>query len=235
MDLSIILPAYNEELVIESTIEKIIEYLKNRYFSYELIVVNDGSVDQTGKIVKSLNLPVLRLIEHEKNLGKGAAVKSGMLMAKGENLLFLDADYSTTIDNLAIFLSILKENQADIVIASRALKNSQINIHQCKIKENIGKIGNKLIKQFLLKGIEDTQCGFKLFNRRCLELFKKQKINGWGFDFEILYLAQKLGYKICQAPVVWSCQPDSKVTVLSYFKTLGELFLIKYNILFKKY
>jgi len=117
MDLSIILPAYNEALVIESTIEKIIEYLKNRYFSYELIVVNDGSVDQTGKIVKSLNLPVLRLIEHEKNLGKGAAVKSGMLMAKGENLLFLDADYSTTIDNLAIFLSILKENQADIVIS----------------------------------------------------------------------------------------------------------------------
>jgi len=234
MDLSVILPAYNEEEVIKSTILKIVEFFKNQALTYEIIVVNDGSTDKTAKIVLELNYPNVRLINQE-NLGKGGAVRTGMLASQGDYLLFLDADYSTSINNLTKFLATIKNQQADVVIASRALADSIVDVHQNKIKEYLGKIGNQLIRLLLIKGINDTQCGFKLFNRKCLELFKKQKVFGWGFDFEILFLAQKFGYKIVQLPVIWQDKPDSKVKINGYLKTFKDLLLIKYFDLLNKY
>ena len=235
MDLSVILPAFNEAEVIQPTIRKIVQFLENKSLTYELIVVDDGSTDQTAERVLALPLPGLKLLKHQANLGKGAAVQTGMLAATGGYLLFLDADYSTAIDNLDRFLEVLKQSGADIVIASRALPDSVVGVHQIKIKENLGRLGNWLIRFFLVKGIRDTQCGFKLYRRRCLSLFRKQKIKKWGFDFEILFLAQKQNYKIVELPVVWQNQPDSKVKLVSYAQTLGELFLIKYNDLLNKY
>lgn len=235
MNLSIIVPAYNEAEVIQSTLKKISEFLNNQPMTYEIIVVNDGSTDATADKVRELNFNNLVLLENGKNLGKGAAVKKGVLVAQGDYLLFLDADYSTAIDNLPKFLDLLISQKADLVIASRALAESVVKIHQSRLKEVVGKLGNWPIRLFLVKGIKDTQCGFKLFKRSCLPLFKLQRLNGFGFDFEILFLAQKFGYKIVEAPVIWTNRSISRVKFIDYFKTLGELLTVAFNNLTNKY
>lgn len=235
MDLSVIVPAYNEEAFIQSTLKKIDEFLKNQPIAYEIIVVNDGSADATSAKIRELNLNNLALLEAQENLGKGAAIKKGMLAASGDYLLFLDADYSTAIDNFPKFLDLLISQGADIVIASRALPESVVKVHQSRLKEIVGKLGNLLTRLFFVKGIKDTQCGFKLFKRNCLLLFKLQRLSGWGFDFELLFLAQKFRFKIVEAPVVWANRHSSRVKLTGYLKTLLELFLIAFNNFTNKY
>jgi dolichyl-phosphate beta-glucosyltransferase len=235
MDLSLVLPVYNEEKVIGETLLSVSSFLKSHNFDYEIILVNDGSQDNSFEVVKKLDLPGLVILDNSKNLGKGAAVRKGMLAAQGRFLLFMDADNSTTIDNLPVFWKELEENRADIAIASRALKSSRVNVHQRKIKENLGKLGNLLVRWLLVKGIKDTQCGFKLFRNDCQKLFRRQKLNRWGFDFEILFLARKSGFRIVELPVVWTNNPDSKVRPIDYFGTLKELLTIIYNNLTGKY
>lgn len=235
MDLTIILPAYNEEKIIGTTIRRINNFLQSQNLSFEIIVVNDGSTDQTAKVVSQLNLTNLVLLKNEKNQGKGAAVKKGALASRGELILFLDADYSTSIENLPSFIDLMQKNKADIVIASRALPSSVISVPQSKLKEILGKLGNLPIRFFLVKGIKDTQCGFKLFKRDCLRLFNLQRLKRWGFDFELLFLAQKYSYKILELPVVWTNNPYSRVKFFDYFRTLTELLSVRYNNLMRKY
>jgi dolichyl-phosphate beta-glucosyltransferase len=235
MDLSVILPAYNEEKNIIGTLTELDNFLKDQFLNYEIIIVDDGSSDKSNSLIKSFNGGSCILLENPQNLGKGAAVKRGMLSAKGDLILFMDADNSTTIANLPDFIKAIGNNDFDIVIASRALSESDIKLHQPKFKEYLGKMGNLLIRLLLVPRISDTQCGFKLFKKECLKLFKLQRLSRWGFDFEILFLAKKFNFKIKEMPVSWTNNFDTKVRSSDYLGTLKELILVLYNNLTGKY
>lgn len=224
--ISIVVPAYNEEERIGSTLKKIIEYGKRQKLDLEIIVVDDGSTDQTRKVLNSFGAS-LKVKRHPKRQGKGAAVRTGILTASLPYILFCDADLSTPIEELDHFLPYL--DNFDIVIGSRAKEGAKVAIHQAYWKEFLGRLGNKLIQGFLLPGILDTQCGFKLFKENSKPLFEKQTLWGWSFDFEILYLAKKQGFKIKELPVVWRNDRRSKVKPFDYFITLTDLLKIKIN------
>ncbi|MEW6096774.1 MAG: glycosyltransferase [bacterium] len=212
--LSIVIPAFNEELRIKETLCKIVEYIKTKDYSYEIIVVDDGSIDRTVEVVKftaeSLKESIT-IIKNERNIGKGGAVKNGILKAKGEFILFSDADLSTPISELDKLLPLV-EGEYDIAIGSRALPESDIKLHQPWYRENMGRIFNLFVRLIAVRGIKDTQCGFKCFKGSIAkEVSSKQYINRFGFDVEILFIAKKLGYKIKEVPIKWINSPHSRV------------------------
>lgn len=226
MELSIVIPAYNEAERLPATLAAIATYLSTTQLSSEVIVVDDGSTDDTVKIVQQNPLPV-RLIQQAKNMGKGAAVRTGMTAAEGEWRYLCDADLSTPIDDLEKLWS--RRHEADIILGSRRVHGAHIEKHQSWWKEWLGRGGNWLIQLFIAPGIHDTQCGFKLFSRHTAPLFTLQRINRWGYDFEILYLARMRGLKILEVPVRWTNDIRSKVKSGDYLKTLAELVTIFFN------
>jgi dolichyl-phosphate beta-glucosyltransferase len=228
MYLSVIVPVYNEAAVIKETLRKIDNYLKSKNWLSEIIVVNDGSSDGSLTEINQFKLGNLKVISFKENQGKGAAVKAGLLAAGGELLLFLDADYSTAIDELDNFLPAIDEGY-DIVIGSRAVAGAKIIVAQPKTKEWLGRLGNKLIQWLALPGIKDTQCGFKLFTKRFQPYFKKQTIKRWSFDFELLFIARKYNFRILEMPVNWTNDPFSKVKLWDYPKTFFGLIKIRLN------
>ena len=235
--LSVIIPAYNEENRIKNTLLEIDKFLTTQDYNYEIIVVNDGSCDGTVELVKNLqkNISRLKIISNQKNYGKGYAVKQGILKTHGKFRLFMDADNATDIKQIQNFFPFFQKGY-EIVIGSRDLQNSQIKKHQPFYKEMLGDIGNFLIQILVISGIRDTQCGFKCFSAKFAEdVFPKLKINRWGFDIEILILAQKKGYRIKTVPVIWTNDINSKVTLSAYLGTLKELLQIKWNIIKGKY
>jgi dolichyl-phosphate beta-glucosyltransferase len=237
MYLSIIVPAYNEEKRIGKTIFAINEYLQKQNYSYEIIVSDDGSKDGTVELVKNLGEKIenLRVIDNKENHGKGYVVRQGIMQAKGEYRLFMDADNATTVDQVENLLPFFK-NGYDVVIGDRDLKESKIEKHQPRFKEILGDMGNILIQSLAVPGIKDTQCGFKCFSKKFAEnIFPKLKVDRWGFDIEILALARKFGYKIKTVPVVWINDEESKVSMSGYINTLKELFQIKWNLISGKY
>lgn len=210
MEISIVIPAYNEEERLPNTLETIIDYFEKFHKEYEIIVVDDGSSDHTVGIAQQYN-PRAKLYKLPKNLGKGAAVRAGVEQAKGDFILFTDADLSTPITEFPKLYSALEEN-SDIAIGSRAIDSSLIKLHQPLYRELMGKTFNKIVQFLVLKGIKDTQCGFKLFkNSVAKEIFSQAKIDGFGFDVEILYLARKKNYKIAEIPVEWHNDKKSKI------------------------
>ncbi len=226
MKLSVIIPAYNEEKNILTTLAKVIAYLNLTGLDWEVLVVDDGSSDKTFSLVAA-NFPgQVKLLRHLNNQGKGAAVRSGALAALGEAILFLDADYSTEITELDNFLPQLKAG-GDLIIGSRALPASRIIKKQFWLKIFLGQAGNGLIQLLLGLPVKDSQCGFKLFSKKALMIFSKQKINRWGFDFELLFLAKKYGLAVAELPVTWTNQPASRVRTRDYFKTLVDLIKLK--------
>ena len=238
MHLSVIIPAYNEEKRIKATLLDIDKYLKKQTYSYEIIVVSDGSTDNTVSLVKGLKPQVLnlRIIDNKKNHGKGYVVRQGMLEAGGDYRLFMDADNSTTIHHLDKFWPYIKQSY-DIVIGSIEIKGAEIKEEAAWYRRILGKY-SKYIIRFLagLWEIHDTQRGFKLFTAQAAEsIFSRQTIMAWGFDIEILVLAKKMGFKIKEVPIKWNNPSGSKVTLKSYIKTLKDLLQIKYNIITKKY
>lgn len=224
MYLSVIIPCYNEAQIIGSTLQKVGYFLKEKQWESEIIVVDDGSIDGTAEVARKFGFKVLL---NGKNRGKGYSVKRGAEEAQGELILFLDADLSTPIEEIDKLLPYAKDY--DVIIGSRVIAGADVERYQPWHKVIGGKIGNQIIKIFLGLNIRDTQCGFKLFKRSALEVFKKQTIDGWGFDFELLYIAKKLGYKIKEVGVIWFNDPDSKVTFGSYWRTLGEVFRVRRN------
>ncbi|MBI4017071.1 MAG: glycosyltransferase family 2 protein [Candidatus Aenigmarchaeota archaeon] len=227
--LSVIIPAYNEEQRLPSTIKEIKAYLDSKKYDYEIIVVDDGSNDNSVGVVKQLNLSKVKLLVHEINRGKGAAVKTGMLAGKGEYLLFTDADHSTPIEELEKFMQYIK--QYDIIIGSRSIKGAKLEKRQPLYRMFIGKIFNKLVRLITVKGLIDTQCGFKLFTGKCArQIFAKQTLDRWSFDVEILYIARKYGYKILELPVRWVNRRESRVDPLKdSLRMLRDLFVIRWN------
>jgi dolichyl-phosphate beta-glucosyltransferase len=231
MFLSVILPVYNEAKAIKNNLERIINYLQTKDFSWEIICVDDGSKDESPAILKEF--PLITLIINGKNLGKGGAVRRGVLAAHGQWRLFLDADLSTDITELDKFLPFL--NQYQILIGTRQAIETQIVKKQPIYRVFLGRLGNLLIRTFLGYHYKDTLCGFKIFNSDCLDIFAKQTIYGWGFDFELLYLASQKKYKTKEVGVTWQDSAHSNIKLKSYWLTLKELIKIKLNIIKKKY
>ncbi|MFH1769134.1 MAG: dolichyl-phosphate beta-glucosyltransferase [Parcubacteria group bacterium] len=235
MHLSVIIPAFNESKRIVETLHYIDTYLKKQDYDYEIILVDDGSADDTVEVVRNLKIKNLRIIENEENRGKGVVVKQGMLEAKGELRLFMDADNSTTIDQIEALLPHLDKGY-DVVIGSRRVYGAQIEIHQSWIKEFLGKLGNLWIRFWAVSGINDTQAGFKLFTAKSANtIFERITIDRWGLDFEALAIARKHKFKIKEAPIKWSNDERSNVTTGGYIKTLLEAVKVWWNLLTGKY
>jgi len=235
--LSVIMPAYNEEKLIKNTLVEVDGFLSKQGYNYEIIVIDDGSVDETFSILKKLeaSLGNLKIIKNDENRGKGYSIAKGMLFAKGKFRLFMDADNSTTIDQISNFMPHL-ENGYDIAMGDRALKESEIKKSQSLYKKLLGDFGNILIQFIAVSGISDTQCGFKIFSEKSArDIFSKLTIDRWGFDIEILAIAKKMGYKIKAVPVIWKNREETKVRARDYIFTLKELFKIKINLIRKKY
>jgi dolichyl-phosphate beta-glucosyltransferase len=239
MYLSVIIPAYNEEKNIEQTIRSIFNYLKLKNIEHEILVVIDGSTDNTKSIVKSLipEIPTLNLISFKENRGKGYVVKMGMIKAKGDFKLFTDADNSTSIDNIEKMMPYFNKGY-DVVIASIGVTGKQILKGSEPLwRKLFGKLGNLYIRLLVTPGIYDTQRGFKIFTVKAADkIFPKLTIERWGFDVEVLALANKFGFKIKEVPVVWQNNINtSHVKLSAYFQVLLEVLKIKWNLLINKY
>ncbi len=231
---SIIIPAYNEENRIKNTLLIIDDFLRSNDINAEIIVVNDGSRDRTSSVVSDFGEKIknLRLVEHQYNEGKGFAVKAGVDTCTGEYVLFADADNSTPIEELNNLYRNLKENHAQVVIGSRYLPTSNVKIKQPKYRIFLGRLGNLLIRIFLIDNIRDTQCGFKLFTHKAAkEIFYLQRVKRFGFDMEALVIANNFGYKIIEVPVSWFNSVESRVRpIKDAFRTLRDLVYIKLNL-----
>jgi dolichyl-phosphate beta-glucosyltransferase len=228
--ISLIIPCYNEEKRLPKTLEKISDFLRRGSLEWEVIVVDDASTDTTAAVAETFRdkFSNFRVIRLEKNSGKGAAVKTGFLESKGDIVIFSDADLSTPIEESGKILKKIYEGY-DIAIGSRALRRELVRKHASFLREVLGRSANLLIQTVAVKGISDTQCGFKAFKReRVLNIFAEMKINRFAFDIEILFLAQREGLKICEVPVLWFHDEASKVNpIKDTLSSLKDLFKIR--------
>jgi len=216
VELSIIIPAYNEERRITRTLDQILAYLDDQRLEFEVIVVNDGSRDRTveAAAARMAGRPACRVVSLPVNRGKGAAVRRGIQEAAGRHILFSDADLSTPIEELGRLRQAL-EAGADLAIGSRALQQSQILQHQPWYREAMGKTFNLLVRAILGLSLHDTQCGFKCFTREAArKLIRLQQVEGWAFDAELLYLSRRLGMKVVEIPVRWINDTGTKVGIV---------------------
>lgn len=224
--ISIVIPAYNEETRLPATLEAVIEHLAAKNWSpAEVIVVDDGSRDGTARMVQEFGKshPSVRLLRNPGNRGKGYSVRHGMMAAQNEWVLFSDADLSAPIAELEKLMAAVREQDAEVAIGSRALDRSLIKVHQSVFREYSGRVFNLLMRLLIGLPFWDTQCGFKLFRATAArEVFRRQLIDGFGFDAEALFIARKLGYRTIEVPVRWSHAEGTKV---SMFRDSAKMFL----------
>ncbi len=236
--LSIVIPAYNEEKRIGSSLVKIMDYMEQKKVAYELVIADDGSRDNTENVARSVvgSRAALQYLRAETNKGKGNAVKRGMLAAKGAFSLLTDADLSTPIDELDKFVPIMAKPDS-VIIGNRKTKGANVRKHQDLIRENMGKVFTMLTNVILCMWQSDFTCGFKVFGHSARErIFKAAIIDRWGYDAELLFLARRYGYTIKEVPVVWDNSEATKVNLLlDTLRTFKELFEIRMNGLRGKY
>lgn len=229
--ISMIIAAFNEENRIRGSLLKLDRYMSGGGSDYEIIVVDDGSTDQTSRLVTELSADIanLRLLRYETNMGKGHALRTGVLSSRGDYVLLSDADMSTPIEEMSRLLQLIAHDRCDIAIGSRALAMSRIIRKQPWWRRGMGKIFNRIVRFVIMDDFRDTQCGFKLFSGEAArKLFGAAKINRFAFDVEILALAKKNEYRIAEVPVRWKNAPGSKVNpFFDSFQMLYDLFRIR--------
>jgi dolichyl-phosphate beta-glucosyltransferase len=229
-DLSIVVPAYNEQERLGRTIGSYLEYCRARRLAVELLVVDDGSLDATSALVESLSgeYPELRLIRLAENRGKGYAVRTGVVNARGRLVLFADADAATPLSELERLESAI-EGGADVAIGSRALAGEGVQVRARLYRRLIGRVFHLLVRTLTVKTVQDTQCGFKLFRGPVAhDLFSRMRMSGFSFDVELLMMAQRRGYRVAEVPVNWVHQPGSKVNLaLDSMRMARDLFVIR--------
>jgi dolichyl-phosphate beta-glucosyltransferase len=236
-ELSIIIPSYNEEVRLPATLSRIAAYTRSSKREIEVIVVDDGSRDNTVAVAEKFRseIPSLRVVSNGENRGKGHSVRHGMQEARGDLVLFTDADLSAPIEEVEKLLPAMKTN--DVAIGSRAMDRSQITVHESYFREFAGIIFNKIVRLILRLPFVDTQCGFKAFNRvPCKIIFEQQTIERFGFDPELLYLARHHGLRSVEISVRWGHSPATKVSMLrDSIQMFIDVFVIRWNSLTGKY
>ncbi|OGY38783.1 MAG: hypothetical protein A2418_02565 [Candidatus Brennerbacteria bacterium RIFOXYC1_FULL_41_11] len=244
--LSVIIPAYNEEKSLPGTLRSVFSYLGKQSYSWEVLVVNDGSEDRTKDLALEFqkSFPELRLIENFKNRGKGFAVKNGVLHSKGDLVLFMDADNSTKINEIEKALPLLRgditsvlpgqnpllhSEQFDVIMGSRRLKDSLIVESQPRHRRFLGEFFRVFTKILLDLPYDDTQAGFKIFNQRARRIFDLQTLSGFSFDAELLFLAKKIGLRVKEIPIQWENNASSHVSFKKMAHALAELLKIRFK------
>ncbi len=222
------IPAYNEEKRLPATLDKVLEWIGRSALSFEeVIVVDDGSRDGTAEVAR--NDPRVRLLQNPGNRGKGYAVRNGMLHAAGEWILYTDADLSTPIEEVEkLYDAAVKEN-ADIAIGSRAVDRSLVSVHQSSFREWSGRAFNLAMREITGLPFKDTQCGFKLYRQEASRtVFSRQKLDGFSFDVEDLYLARKASLRAIEVPVRWANVEGTKVSMGQGLKSFKDLLRIRF-------
>lgn len=236
-ELSIVIPCFNEELRLPWSLAQISEYVRRRRPETEVILVDDGSRDGTAAVAESFRSQManLQVLENGRNRGKGYSVRRGVLQARGRLVLFTDADLSAPIEEAEKLLAALDDH--DVAIGSRALDRSLISIHQSRFREYAGMVFNAIVRLVLRLPFVDTQCGFKAFRREaCRVVFEQQRIERFGFDPEILYLARHHGLRAVEIPVRWAHSPATRVSLLRDSVQMSlELLVIRWNALAGRY
>lgn len=215
-ELSIVIPAYKEEKRISIILEAIKKYIKKKEFKIETLVVVDGSPDKTAEVARSFadTLPGLRVLERQENRGKGGTVEEGIMAAKGKYIIFTDADNSTPIEQVDKLLPFM--TKYEVVIGSRYIEGGKLAIPQSIVRRVGSRVLNIIIQILAIRGIKDTQCGFKMFQHDAAkEIFKRTTITNFSFDIEVLAIAKKLGYRIKEVGITWYDNPHSTVNPLS--------------------
>ena len=231
--ISIIIPAYNEEKRLPATLRLIIAYLRRGGWPFaEILVVDDGSADATVQVAEQAraDYPDLRVLRNPGNRGKGYAVRHGMLECRGEWAIYTDADLSTPIEELETLWQAIERDNARVAVGSRALDRRLIGVHQSFFRENIGRVFNLLMRLSTGLPFHDTQCGFKLFEGAAArEIFRRQRVERFGFDVEVLFIAQRLGYRTLEVPVRWNDVAGTKVRMGSGLAAFLDPLKVRWN------
>ena len=232
--ISIIIPAYNEAKRLPASLVKVREYLNSSRWDFaEVVVVDDGSVDNTVELARQAGA---RVLQNPGNRGKGFSVKHGMLKAQGEWTLFTDADLSAPIGELEKLWSALERENAQVAVGSRAVDRSLVGVHQPFLREAVGRVFNAFMRLVTGLPFKDTQCGFKLFQTSAgREVFSRQQLDGFGFDVEVLFIAKTLGCKSVEVPVRWDNVEGTKVSMFLGFVAFLDLLKVRRNALQGKY
>lgn len=235
VELTIVVPAYNEARRIGKTLKATSNFMRKTGLDHEILVIDDGSSDKTQVVVEGLDLPNIKVLSYGQNRGKGYAVHYGVEHAAGAWILFIDADNSTPIQEFEKLWP--ARQQYRVIIGSRYIRGSNIAVRQGVPRIIMSRLGNILMQVLILWGVNDSQCGFKLFEAKAAEkIFSRQTIWRWGFDMEILRIARELGYKIKEVPVRWLNDDQSRLQSRAVFlTTLGELLAIKKNSILGRY
>jgi glycosyltransferase involved in cell wall biosynthesis len=235
---SIVIPAYNEEERLGPTLDRVLAFARDNGWNAEIIVVNDGSRDRTPEIVRSYerNTGTVRLLENPGNRGKGFSVRHGVLSAAGQFILFTDADMSSPIEEAPKLLQALADG-ADIAIGSRWARSELQTRRQSLARQFLGRVFNLLLRLLLRLNFKDTQCGFKAFRREAAKaVFPLQRVEGWGFDPEILFLANQFGFRMVEVPVRWGHDTRTRINpLLDGARMVSDMLVIRWNSISGKY
>jgi dolichyl-phosphate beta-glucosyltransferase len=233
--LSVVIPAYNEAARLPASLRRIAEYLEQCAPGAEILVVDDGSRDDTAGLAVEASAGRARVLRNEGNRGKGYAVRRGMLAASGARRLMTDADLSTPIEELPLLMAPLDAGY-DVAIGSRAVPGARVEVHQSRYRESVGRVFNRLVQLLALPGLHDTQCGFKLFTADAAEeAFGAARLDGFSFDVEALYVARLHGRRIAEVPVTWRNDAATRVTLSRGLLAFADIARLRWNGLLGRY